>query len=104
MEAWECLGRCCQGSPATLELDDTGICVTHSLLGAPLAGARPTGEGHKEQAGAGGSLPQSLGMSGPAESPLEAGERPTYRDRWGPRQATPIRQDGVPGQCYKYLG
>lgn len=78
--------------------------LTHSLLGAPLAGARPTGEGHKEQAGAGGSLPQGLGMSGPAESPLEAGERPTYRDRWGPRQATPIRQDGVPGQCYKYLG
>lgn len=49
-------------------------------------------------------LPPGLGMSGSAESLLEAGERPTYRDGWGPRQAAPIRQDGVPVQSYKYLG
>lgn len=67
--------------------------------------ARSTSEGHGAQAGAGGSLrPPGLGMSRPAESLLEAGEMLTYHDRWGPRQATPIRQDGVPGQCYKYLG
>lgn len=57
-------------------------------------------------AGQGGGQPPpllGLGMSGLAESPPEAGERSTYHDGWGPRQATPIRQDGVPGVSYKYL-
>ena len=56
--------------------------------------------------GQGGGQPPrllGLGMSGLAESPPEAGERSTYHDGWGPRQAPPIRQDGVPGASYKYL-
>lgn len=32
----------------------------------------------------GAALPAGLGMSGPAESPSGAGERPIYHDRWGP--------------------
>lgn len=87
----------------------SGWTVTDGLGQKPTFGgspgmAEPTGEG----LGAGrveGSLPRpGLGTSGLAGGPLAAGERPTYHDGWGPRQAPPIRQDGVPGTGYKYPG
>lgn len=62
--------------------------------------------GYSLGSGQGGGQPPpllGLGMSGLAVSPPEPGERSTYHDGWGPRQATPIRQDGVPGASYKYL-
>lgn len=72
----------------------SGIPSHLGLDGAVRGAGRRLGWGHL--------LPRP-GNVRDGREPAGAGERPTYHDGWGPRQASPIRQDGMPGPCYKYL-
>lgn len=92
-EAWERLGEAVK----SLGLDGAAG-LSHTLaLGAPLAWPGPL------VGGMGRQPPPGLGMSRAAESPPEAGERPTYHDGWGPRRPRQLGKMECQGNAINIL-